>query len=629
VYRRVVRWLWGDPPAAEGGRPRKRARFAPRPPMSAEEITVVSDDDSDGGRREADGWQPPPGSSSQTEQVFSFSPLNIPGGSNRLDPAFSPIMSTDMESPRPGGLPTFIPDSGESASAAGRHPEGAILHPVAHSADVRLGAFHSGLQPQDGACFTPAVRSMSLFGSGSGSSHADPPSVLQRREEERYRQLFTSRVLTSQEDGLRQRRMTKEADKVAVQRRLLRHQRFASDLFDDVIQEGTPGGSVGPSPYLGTRHEPRADPLGLSIFSEYGMAPGDDEDDSAAERTAFKALSTPGLTARQKIQLLRRKSFLHIAQTKFQSREADILFDKERIMMKLILKKAEDQLLKSQSEQSFLQTAFASLMQQCIQAVCQRVVPIVPLTDILRRFKASGASTLHLRNKEFLPLAPEDLERCADAWNPAKPEDEVLVNAFGFKLLRKDLRTLAGSAWLNDEVINMYMELLRERASLAGFPRCHFFNTFFYHKLSGGGQGYNYNNVKRWTRKVDIFEFDKLIIPIHLSAHWTCAVINFRDKRFEYYDSLGGQGRNYLELLQLYLADEHKDKRKKLLDTTAWTYHMPGSAVPQQLNFSDCGMFSCKFMNSQAQDLPYAFRQQNMPYFRQRLVIELLNAKVL
>lgn len=34
-------------------------------------------------------------------------------------------------------------------------------------------------------------------------------------------------------------------------------------------------------------------------------------------------------------------------------------------------------------------------------------------------------------------------------------------------------------------------------------------------------------------------------------------------------------------------------------------------------------------MNCLAQDVPFAFGQHHMPYFRQRLVVELLSAKVL
>lgn len=36
-----------------------------------------------------------------------------------------------------------------------------------------------------------------------------------------------------------------------------------------------------------------------------------------------------------------------------------------------------------------------------------------------------------------------------------------------------------------------------------------------------------------------VLECDKLIIPVHLGCHWTCAVINLRDRGICYFDSLG------------------------------------------------------------------------------------------
>ena len=40
--------------------------------------------------------------------------------------------------------------------------------------------------------------------------------------------------------------------------------------------------------------------------------------------------------------------------------------------------------------------------------------------------------------------------------------------------------------------------------------------------------------------QINLFEKDKVIIPVHLGNHWCMAIINFKDKRLEYYDSLGG-----------------------------------------------------------------------------------------
>ena len=55
-------------------------------------------------------------------------------------------------------------------------------------------------------------------------------------------------------------------------------------------------------------------------------------------------------------------------------------------------------------------------------------------------------------------------------------------------------------------------------------------------------EGYCFTNVRRWTRKFDLLAFDKVLVPIHLGVHWVLAVINLRDKRFEYYDSMLGDG---------------------------------------------------------------------------------------
>ena len=63
-----------------------------------------------------------------------------------------------------------------------------------------------------------------------------------------------------------------------------------------------------------------------------------------------------------------------------------------------------------------------------------------------------------------------------------------------------------GAEWLNDEVMNFYYQLIAGRSkNNDSLPKTHAFNTFFYAKLKQQGHG----GVKRWTRKVDIFSFDR------------------------------------------------------------------------------------------------------------------------
>lgn len=64
------------------------------------------------------------------------------------------------------------------------------------------------------------------------------------------------------------------------------------------------------------------------------------------------------------------------------------------------------------------------------------------------------------------------------------------------------------------------MNLLMERSKEKGLPAVHAFNTFFFTKLKTAG----YQAVKRWTKKVDIFSVDLLLVPIHLGVHWCLAV---------------------------------------------------------------------------------------------------------
>lgn len=51
--------------------------------------------------------------------------------------------------------------------------------------------------------------------------------------------------------------------------------------------------------------------------------------------------------------------------------------------------------------------------------------------------------------------------------------------------------------------------------------------------------------------------------------------------------------------------------------------------IPQQMNGSDCGMFACKFAEYLSRRARIIFDQEHMPYFRRRMVYEIINAKLL
>lgn len=70
------------------------------------------------------------------------------------------------------------------------------------------------------------------------------------------------------------------------------------------------------------------------------------------------------------------------------------------------------------------------------------------------------------------------------------------------------------------QIINFYMNQLVERGEQEGKPKVYAFNTFFYPKVMGQG----HESVRRWTRRVDIFSKDYILIPVHLGMHWCLAV---------------------------------------------------------------------------------------------------------
>ncbi|XP_052189327.1 ubiquitin-like-specific protease ESD4 [Diospyros lotus] len=194
------------------------------------------------------------------------------------------------------------------------------------------------------------------------------------------------------------------------------------------------------------------------------------------------------------------------------------------------------------------------------------------------------------------------------------------------------LQCLRPGAWLDDEVINLYLELLKEREKREPkkFLKCHFFNTFFYKKLIGGSNGYDFKSVRRWTTQKKLgyclLECDKIFVPIHKEVHWCLAVINKKDKKLQYLDSLGGIDSRVLKVLARYFVDEVKDKSGKDIDISSWQEEYVED-LPQQENGWDCGVFMIKYVDFYSRGLGLCFNQEHMPYFRQRTAKEILRLK--
>ncbi|KAL5983760.1 hypothetical protein ACLOJK_017851 [Asimina triloba] len=244
----------------------------------------------------------------------------------------------------------------------------------------------------------------------------------------------------------------------------------------------------------------------------------------------------------------------------------------------------------------------------------------------LAQMKVSAFKFLHFGEREkedadhapFIPLTEEEEDYVSRALGGSnRRECLVFHKRSNITITGELLRCLRPPAWLNDEVINLYLELLKEReiSDPKSFLKCHFFNTFFYKKLTSGRNGYNFKAVRRWTtaKKIgyNLIECDKIFVPIHRDIHWCLAVIDIKAEKFQYLDSLKGKDNNVLKVLARYFMDEVKDKSGNDVNVNTWKQEVVDD-LPEQQNGWDCGMFMLKYIDFYSRGLNLCFGQ-NVP----------------
>ncbi|XP_061999000.1 ubiquitin-like-specific protease 1A [Rosa rugosa] len=233
-------------------------------------------------------------------------------------------------------------------------------------------------------------------------------------------------------------------------------------------------------------------------------------------------------------------------------------------------------------------------------------------------------------HEHFIPLTDEEHDAVEKAFSSA--DDEVLVTdkSLNIKITGENFRCLKPRAWLNDEVINVYLKLLKEREKRDPnkFLKCHFFSTFFYKKLINEGKVYN--SVRRWTSKhnlgYSLIDCDKIFVPIHKGDHWCLAVINKADQKFQYLDSRKGKDEEVMEVLAKYYVDELKDKSEEEIDVSFWKREFVKD-LPEDFNRFDCGMFMIKYADYYSKGSELCFNQDDMPHFRLKTAKEILQLR--
>lgn len=231
-----------------------------------------------------------------------------------------------------------------------------------------------------------------------------------------------------------------------------------------------------------------------------------------------------------------------------------------------------------------------------------------------------------------------------------KVEDgELLIDKFNTEITERKFICLRELEWLNDEIINFYMNMLsiydqQLCKRISARKKSMFFNSFFMHRLLVTSNEYDYNQVTRWTknrrRDINIFEMDKIFFPINYrNNHWTLAIIYVQKKEIHYFDTYVEYGNRtgysykdksdyYCNGLLKWVIDEGKRKKVHGMENE-WKLINRSSNIPQQNNDNDCGVFTIVCADYLSDDLPLTYNQGHIGYWRMKIATDILRGHLL
>jgi NAD-dependent histone deacetylase SIR2 len=169
--------------------------------------------------------------------------------------------------------------------------------------------------------------------------------------------------------------------------------------------------------------------------------------------------------------------------------------------------------------------------------------------------------------------------------------------------ITKSLWHLKPGEYLNDEIINAYLELLQS----SGLPAGHYIQHSYVLKMKP-------DNPWKKFRKIIGSGTYSIYIPINDCLHWTFAVITDNPVSYTYYDSLGGEPPlNFLTWIHKLFP---KQEIKQLI----------ASPNPKQKGFVDCGLFVILGIRLLLAGRRHSQAQcdEILPKLRQRVLAELL-----
>ncbi len=163
-----------------------------------------------------------------------------------------------------------------------------------------------------------------------------------------------------------------------------------------------------------------------------------------------------------------------------------------------------------------------------------RIMRPQPHNDHLRRSTRTYRATTKASEDPFdeLDNAPAKYSKLHGLGKPwSKPLTYPKEGKKRITVEWSDLEKLDEGEFLNDNLISFYLRFLEQQLGdrkphIA--KKVYFFNSYFFATLTNthkSKKGFNYEGVQKWTRSVDLFTYDYIIVPINESLHWYLAII--------------------------------------------------------------------------------------------------------
>ena len=220
------------------------------------------------------------------------------------------------------------------------------------------------------------------------------------------------------------------------------------------------------------------------------------------------------------------------------------------------------------------------------------------------------------RNKFELPPATVEKDE-----NPVKylsyPTSQIAGHN-SVTITSNDYLCLQAEQFLNDVIIDFYLKYLQvgKWPQNPMLQKTYIFSIYFYSRLATKtSMSANipkcevmHNNVKKWTKNVNIFEKDFIVIPINECEHWFVVIVCFVNSSsgdstkkpiMIVMDSLeDGLKSTVCSNIRSYLTSEWQVKMKTKKEFTKESLPVFCPCIPQQPNLTDCGLYLLQYVES-------------------------------